>query len=81
MGHATKSDEFSEKSKRPLIPPLISENHIAIVSFIKVKNLQYDFWIENDPLHPFQTGSNASRPTKRFKSQTSFWRVLDIQTS
>ena len=25
--------------------------------------------------------SNASRPTKHFKSQTLFWRVLGIQTS
>ena len=28
-----------------------------------------------------QAGSNASRPTKKFKSQTLFWRVLGIQTS
>ena len=71
---------WSPPSFRKIILQLFSEN-VRKKPFIKVKNLQYDFWIENDPLHPFQTGSNASRPTKRFKSQTSFWRVLDIQTS
>ena len=30
---------------------------------------------------PLQTGSNASRPTKKIKSRTLFWRVLDIQVS
>ena len=30
---------------------------------------------------PLQTGSNASRPTKKIKSQTLFWRVLGIQSS
>ena len=28
-----------------------------------------------------QTGLNASRPTKKFKSQTLFWRVLGMQSS
>ena len=30
---------------------------------------------------PLQTGSNVFRPTKHFKSQTLFFRVLGTQTS
>ena len=30
---------------------------------------------------PLQTGLNALRPTKKFKSQTLFWRVPGIQSS
>ena len=64
MPYTSKTDEFSEKFQTAFDPPpSFSENYFAIFSenvqkrpFIKVQNLQFNFWIENDlpPLELFR---------------------------
>ena len=60
MGHAIKSNEFSEKFLTAFHPPSFSENYNAIFSenvrkkpFIKDQNLQYEFWMTPPPFQTF----------------------------
>ena len=46
-----------------------------------VRFLPHDIISKFHKAGPLQTGSNASRSSKSFRSRTLFWRVLAIQTS